>query len=538
MGFVCLRAPKTGVVVGSILLATVSATGAAGERLHMPYDCRFDGSHVQLEPADDRGYDIIGPRESEILTACAPYDANRCRSWKVHRFRFQCGGVQVSWLEAAAAAARMTRRDAWVEDGRLHVRMGPMWVVARGGPFRERRRLREMPGVTAFDPEAFEGHRGDDDVVTAPPGFAPAFGIPMAFTGGDVAFDDAPRTAATAPIDEVARAPVAPVTNRWERTEAPVSIATAAPAVAGPQAHAVSEPEPATIPELPERAPKVRPKPVAAKPAPAPAARASAVPQPASAEPATSPGFTLINGSDAAARTKPPAAPQEPQSAVVPPAEPLADEPVKVAEAAPTGQSSGPVSEPAPAVAGAPGFAPPAAVNEAIETLAATKNADAPAPAPTEVASPTSPSLAPLGRDDGPDVMMATAVAATVFAIAGLAVFGFRRWRGSPEVEVAPPVARDFGAISFDAPAADDAEPEPSEESDDVSIPSNYTQALHVLGASADASTDAIKKIVDGLRKSWHPDHARSETDRMYREKRARQINVAWDIVSQRRAVA
>ncbi len=157
MGFVCLRAPNTGVVVGSIILATASATGAAAERLHMPYDCFFDGFQVQLEPSGDRSYDIIGSRESDILTACAPYDANRCRSWKVHRFRFQCGGVQVSWLEAAAAAARMTRRDAWVEDGRLHVRMGPMWVVARGGPSR---RLREMPGVNAFDPQAFDGHRG------------------------------------------------------------------------------------------------------------------------------------------------------------------------------------------------------------------------------------------------------------------------------------------------------------------------------------------------------------------------------------------
>jgi DnaJ-class molecular chaperone len=90
----------------------------------------------------------------------------------------------------------------------------------------------------------------------------------------------------------------------------------------------------------------------------------------------------------------------------------------------------------------------------------------------------------------------------------------------------------------LETPAPGSDEPEVSEASDDLSIPSNYTQALHVLGASADASTDAIKKIVDGLRRSWHPDHARSESDRVYREKRARQINVAWDIVSQRRAVA
>ena len=531
MGFVCLRAPNTGVVVGSIFLATASATGAAAERLHMPYDCFFDGFQVQLEPSGDRSYDIIGSRESDILTACAPYDANRCRSWKVHRFRFQCGGVQVSWLEAAAAAARMTRRDAWVEDGRLHVRMGPMWVVARGGPSG---RLREMPGVNAFDPQAFDGQRGGPDIVTAPPGFAPAFGIPMAFSGGPASFDDAPRAQGTAPIDDVARAPVAPVTNRWERTE----VATAAPAAsAAPLAEPVAAPEPPPIPELPERAPKVRPKPVAATPAPAATASAASQSAPSS-EPTKSPAFTLINGAGASSPPEQSKPAEEPQPVTVPAAEPearAADESVEVAEAP---SAPAPATETGRVVAGAPGFAPPAAANEAIETLAANKSSEAPAPAPSQVAGPSSPSLAPLGRSGGPDVMTVTAAAATAFALAGLAVFGFRRWRGASDVEAAAPVARDFGAISLETPAPGSDEPEVSEASDDLSIPSNYTQALHVLGASADASTDAIKKIVDGLRRSWHPDHARSESDRVYREKRARQINVAWDIVSQRRAVA
>jgi hypothetical protein len=395
-----------------------------------------------------------------------------------------------------------------------------------------------MPGVSAFDPQAFENQRGGADVVTAPPGFAPAFGIPMAFSGGPGSFDDAPRAQGTAPIDDVARAPVAPVTNRWERTE----VATAAPAAAAaPQAEPAAAPEPPPIPELPERAPKVRPKPVAATPAPAATASAASQSAPSSA-PAQSPAFTLINGPGASSPPEQSAPAEEPQPAAVPAAEPeapaAADEPVEVAEAAEAAPT--PASETGEVVAGAPGFAPPAAANEAIETLAATKSADAPAPpAPSsQVAGPSSPSLVPLGRSGGPDVMTVGAAAATAFALAGLAVFGFRRWRGASDVEAASPVARDFGAISLETPAAGDGDPEVSEASDDLSIPSNYTQALHVLGASADASTDAIKKIVDGLRKSWHPDHARSESDRIYREKRARQINVAWDIVSQRRAVA
>lgn len=47
-----------------------------------------------------------------------------------------------------------------------------------------------------------------------------------------------------------------------------------------------------------------------------------------------------------------------------------------------------------------------------------------------------------------------------------------------------------------------------------------------------------IKKIVDGLRQSWHPDLAKSEDDRLYREQRVTQINVAWDILSGRRSAA
>jgi hypothetical protein len=58
------------------------------------------------------------------------------------------------------------------------------------------------------------------------------------------------------------------------------------------------------------------------------------------------------------------------------------------------------------------------------------------------------------------------------------------------------------------------------------------------LGASPDAGVDVVKKIVDGLRRSWHPDLARSNDDRLYRERRMRQINVAWDIVSGRRSAA
>jgi curved DNA-binding protein CbpA len=58
------------------------------------------------------------------------------------------------------------------------------------------------------------------------------------------------------------------------------------------------------------------------------------------------------------------------------------------------------------------------------------------------------------------------------------------------------------------------------------------------MGVTPDATQVAIKRIVDGLRLSWHPDHAKDEADRQTRELRLKQINAAWDILNGVRAEA
>ena len=69
-------------------------------------------------------------------------------------------------------------------------------------------------------------------------------------------------------------------------------------------------------------------------------------------------------------------------------------------------------------------------------------------------------------------------------------------------------------------------------------VPRTRDEALRILGmgVGADASKTAIKKIVDGLRLSWHPDQATHDDDRALRELRIRQINAAWDIIAGKRA--
>jgi hypothetical protein len=145
-------------------------------------------------------------------------------------------------------------------------------------------------------------------------------------------------------------------------------------------------------------------------------------------------------------------------------------------------------------------------------------------------------------------------MAATALALTGLAVLGIGHWRR--RAPALPPVERDIADISFGAaaggpmlalerapspaPSQAPAMPEPGAApgAGDLPVPTTYAEALEILGASPEASTSAIKKIVDGLRQSWHPDHARSEADRLHREARVCQINVAWDLVSQQRSAA
>ena len=55
------------------------------------------------------------------------------------------------------------------------------------------------------------------------------------------------------------------------------------------------------------------------------------------------------------------------------------------------------------------------------------------------------------------------------------------------------------------------------------------------MGVSPDATEAAIKKVVDGLRQSWHPDLAQTDADRRLREFRMKQINAAWDLIAGKR---
>lgn len=64
-----------------------------------------------------------------------------------------------------------------------------------------------------------------------------------------------------------------------------------------------------------------------------------------------------------------------------------------------------------------------------------------------------------------------------------------------------------------------------------LGLPQTTSEAYALLGVNADVAPPVLKKLVDALRMTWHPDHARNESDRILREERIKQINSAWDLI-------
>jgi hypothetical protein len=69
-------------------------------------------------------------------------------------------------------------------------------------------------------------------------------------------------------------------------------------------------------------------------------------------------------------------------------------------------------------------------------------------------------------------------------------------------------------------------------------IPATKAEAFDLLGLNADVAEGTLKKVADGLRMNWHPDHARDDADRVAREARIKAINIAIDLINGKRAAA
>jgi hypothetical protein len=69
-------------------------------------------------------------------------------------------------------------------------------------------------------------------------------------------------------------------------------------------------------------------------------------------------------------------------------------------------------------------------------------------------------------------------------------------------------------------------------------IPRTLVEACQVLGIELNADEDVIKKVGDALRVASHPDLARDEPDRQWREARFKQVGAALELLSGKRKAA
>lgn len=492
--------------------ALVCTAATAGELLVMPYACRVVGGEPVLTPSQDQGYRIIGRREERDFTECSPVNPDMCRRWKVYRFDVDCAGEHVPWVSIAAAADAHSGGRSWVENGRMHLEMPPRWSMSPDDPCARRPRYGWRYGPLSRHCAERRAEAPAD--VEMPAGFAPTLELDAIFVA-----DQQPATErgwAPAPaVAERAAPKTAPVEAAPPKHEAETPIKTpAAPPVAksapapAPSSSAKTESTPPSTPATQKVA--------AAEPAPASGMGTPLAP-------------TIINGANAPTAM---AEPQQTASAApattsalpeAPAAAEKNDKPVVVAE-------NDDPDEAAPAA----GEAPPAREGET-KSIAVTLV--------DGLTQSVSPALLGVGG-------------VTVLGLIALA-FAYRRDQAQPGFTL----TRDIAAVSLDgraggrglvrsgralAPnaAAGGAPPSPMPPRGGPpanwgdAIPQTRADALEVLGmgVTPEVSETAIKKIVDGLRLSWHPDYAKSAHDKELRELRMKQINAAWDIITGKRA--
>jgi hypothetical protein len=509
-------------------LVVVGTAALAQERLVMPYACSAYGGRVELAPSRDQSYRIYGEREERRYTVCSPINPNVCRTWLLHRFDLDCGGERVDWLSVAEAASEQTTGRAWVEDGRMRMRMNQFWNRDIGPEDDPCPRWRRHGPYG--DDCAGRGFRRRGQIVEMPTGFAPAFGLPIRFVGSDLP---------PMPADPRVGAEASPRSDpAWSaRVEPPRDM----PARDMPVREPLGKEPPAKTPQVASSTTTEAGSPTGGAPK-------------LSARPATP--ADVATDKPEQAKPKAPEAPRE--AASTDPAKSSGSAgagsivPRIINRPAPEPASSGHgmVSKPTtPYVEKVP---EPAPVKVA-EVKPGTEPAAIAKPSTASSAKPSTVSEAPAGS-----MFNALAPSATTQAVVGFAglvaiALGLFAWtRHREQLSLAAAGGREFGSVSFETGDAKpsvwtraSALPRPKAPQAtklaapaEVEIPRTRQEACAVLGANPDAGEAAIRKIVEGLRQSWHPDLATSEADRQLREQRTTQINVAWEILSGKRRPA
>ncbi len=490
------------IIIALSVSLSAGSVAQAREQLVMPFDCSIEQGQLKLSPAADKAYPIIGPRDEQTLTSCGFSPSTGCRTIMAHRFDISCGGSRVSWMRVVGAIGSTAAVRSWIKDDRLNVELpsqdasaakpvcfeGPSRLGARTGHWRR--------GVVVSN--TCLPHRGKSrfDQMILPVGYAPVREI----------------GARLAPLSLAGDPP-----NVAEGT---------ASAPAGPSLIPVAFPSDETVLAKAYPAPSWKPllKPVTREAGWVPAALGSE-------------WVTIVRSGD---------------------------DPMVEAAAA-----SG--------VFGAGSWVWLLVSMTVATVTVIARSRTSPALAVKAAAiSPNLPillariGLIDLGavRFDGEADRNLTGAGLTVAAILDQAETEVAQLKDAgPLREV---LFSELGLVeqrlaNVDATAAEGQEEEAKcapqfrvlvrelqrirriAESAAASfscarepaiLPKTTSEAYAILGVNPEVSESVLKKIIDALRMSWHPDHARDEADRCLREDRIRQINIACDLISQNRELA
>jgi hypothetical protein len=466
------------------LLVFVMGLGAASlaearDQLVMPFDCGFERGHVRLSPSAERRYFVVGGREERAFTACRPQLPVGCHTITVHRFAISCGGASVPWIRVAAAIRHVGTGPAWIKDGRLN-----LMLPARNRP--------------AARPSCFDG---------------PAFANAHAGTNRRIAlYRDCVRASGYDHV--VLPAGFAPLGELGARLLVATGIEAANAAQVAP---AASLPTAPTILARADHDTLVEPI-VGLKPHVLEAEEALAIDE----------WVTVVR-----AETDPVGAAREAGS---PAAWALLLAALALAVAA------GLVRAGTSYVWVASPFAPAARLGKAVaagwrglRSVSSTENSTNAGAALAVFLEQTETVVSGL-KEAGPlrevlqselklvrQRLLSTESAAVEDEVAAA--------RAAPLFRALIHDLERIRRIAESAAASLSRGRQPS-------LPRTASEAYDALGVNPDVSEGVLKKIVDALRMSWHPDHARDEEDRRVREDRIRQINIAWDLISGKREAA
>lgn len=555
------------------LLSFLVGMPARAEQLVMPFSCSMSDGYVDVRPSAERSYQILGSRAQHVFTVCAPNNRNRCRNWKIHKFVVDCDGQPVPWIKIIDAASGMHGKRVWLDGGLLNIEVGPGNRILSYGADTPRRFGRPRAGPYGRGPE-FRRRLGRS-VVQLPPGFAPTLGLPVRFEGGPGGVSGS--------FNAVEGPPPIP-SEAGQQTDTLSSAEQAflgkrggdQPTASAAKATENEKPDSSKIP-LPVPKPKLAKRPVEPKSAASDKkkiAQAPSAPKPSGPNSAKSDGAgdsePTVGAKNAGARDnterkKGPIVPtliNAPSNGsdgdakeATPDADPSVSKPVAGDKSQSASDDTTKETDPQVGSSSTAGVAADVSGESTIKDVGLVSGQGSPQASASQSVPGWGGSVL--------SVLVLLAGAAGLFA-GGLFFFRMRKSAGSGRTwerdysrvdlksagglgdmplrtgkDVA--VAGQPGAVSADGadvasapvPVSEDANGSPAERVaiSDLRIPTTREEALLVVGASADAAIEVIKKIVDGLRQSWHPDLAKNDGDRLYRERRMQQINVAWDII-------